>query len=260
MSKPHEPGMHYLETFYPESRFGGFTDLDATIKFYSRVHSLITPESVVLDVGCGRGAYAEDPVAIRREMRIFRGRCRRVIGLDIDAEAAGNPYLDEFHQLRNRRWPVDDESVDVCVSDWVLEHVEAPHAFFSECQRVVKPGGYLCLRTTNAHGYVAMLSRLIPNEYHPTLVSRIPGNKQAKDVFPAYYRCNTKGRISRMYTQYGFESCVYTNEAEPYYLSFNRFSYLLGVLHQRFAPSGVKLAIFAFGRRSERRVTGESML
>src|SRR5215510_6897974 len=109
--------MSYLETYYPESRFGGFTDLDGTIAFYSRVRSLITPDSVVLDIGCGRGAYAEDPVAIRREMRIFRGCCRRVIGVDVDSEASANPFLDEFHQLSGARWPLAGESVDVCISD-----------------------------------------------------------------------------------------------------------------------------------------------
>ena len=31
------------ERFYPESRFGGFTDIDGTIAFYTRVHSQLTP-------------------------------------------------------------------------------------------------------------------------------------------------------------------------------------------------------------------------
>ena len=53
----------YRQIYYPESRFGGFTHVDATINFYSRVHELLTPSSIILDVGCGRGWYAEDPVA-----------------------------------------------------------------------------------------------------------------------------------------------------------------------------------------------------
>lgn len=252
--------MSYLELYYPESRFGGFTDVDGTIAFYARVHTLLTSEAVVLDVGCGRGAYAEDVVALRRDLRIFRQKCGRVIGLDVDLAAAVNPFVDEFHQLVGGRWPVADASVDVCVSDCVLEHVAAPEEFFAECWRVLKPGGYLCLRTTNALGYVAWLSRLIPRNYHVPLVTRMPDNKKAEDIFPAFYRCNTRRSIKRMFARHGFEGCVYTHESEPYYLSFNRFSYLLGVLHQRFAPAGIKLAIFAFGRKQEQQGTGEEQV
>ena len=50
-----------LERFYPETTFGGFTRVDGTMAFYLRVRSLLCPDSVVLDVGCGRGEYGEDP-------------------------------------------------------------------------------------------------------------------------------------------------------------------------------------------------------
>jgi len=30
-----------METFYPESRFGGFTQIDGTVAFYSRVQALV---------------------------------------------------------------------------------------------------------------------------------------------------------------------------------------------------------------------------
>lgn len=49
--------MDNKERFYPEARFGGFTDIDGTIAFFNRVNSLIETSSVVLDVGCERGAY-----------------------------------------------------------------------------------------------------------------------------------------------------------------------------------------------------------
>ena len=64
--------------FYPESRFGGFTDSDAYVVFYGRVNSLVTPDSVVLDIGCGRGAYADDPVAFRRQLRTDQSRVRHL--------------------------------------------------------------------------------------------------------------------------------------------------------------------------------------
>ncbi|MDA3924611.1 MAG: hypothetical protein PF904_07930 [Kiritimatiellae bacterium] len=62
-----------MEYFYPESKFGGFTDIDGTITFFNRVNALIKPSFVVLDVGCGRGAYSEDPVSLRKKPENFQG-------------------------------------------------------------------------------------------------------------------------------------------------------------------------------------------
>jgi hypothetical protein len=49
--------MNIKEMFYPESRFGGFSDIDATITFYDRINSLIQKSDTVLDIGCGRGVW-----------------------------------------------------------------------------------------------------------------------------------------------------------------------------------------------------------
>jgi SAM-dependent methyltransferase len=240
---------NYMSTYYPESNFGGFTDIDGSIIFYTRVNSFIERSSVLLDVGCGRGAYAEDPVSVRRDLRLFKGRCERVIGIDVGAAAGSNPWIDEFRRIEGDRWPLEDESVDVCVSDWVLEHVDRPEAFFRECRRVVKPGGYLCLRTANARSYVGFFSRLIPNRFHAAVVRRVQEGRKEEDVFPTVYRCNTKGKIKAMLDDHGFDHCVYEYESEPYYLSFNRLFYFLGVTHQRFALPMFKPGIFAFAKK-----------
>ena len=88
--------MNFQERFYPESKFGGFTDIDGTVAFYIRVQSLLGSESIVLDVGCGRGSYADDPVILRREVRNLRGRVRKVIGIDVDKAAETNPLEYEY--------------------------------------------------------------------------------------------------------------------------------------------------------------------
>jgi ubiquinone/menaquinone biosynthesis C-methylase UbiE len=241
----------YRARHYPESRFGGFTDVDGTIAFYTRVHSLLETSFVVLDVGCGRGAYGADPVRVRRELRIFKGKCRRVIGIDPDEQAGGgNPFLDEFRLLQGERWPVEDASVDLCVCDSVLEHVREPETFFAECRRVIKPGGYLCLRTANALNYISIFSRLIPNRLHAAVLGKVLSTpREEEDIFPTLCRCNTARRIRKMLDKHGFEHCVYGYEAEPYHLGFSRLAYLCGVLHQRLAPRLFKSTIFAFARR-----------
>lgn len=251
MTLNHLSTRELLSAYYPESKYGGFTDIDGTILFYLRVNALINSSSVVLDVGCGRGAHAEDPIPIRRELRIFKGKCAETIGIDVDETVKDNPFLDEFRLMESSRWPLEDESVDVCMCDNVLEHIEDPELFFSESKRVIKPGGYLCVRTPNALNYIAVFSKLIPNKYHASVISKVQDGRKEVDVFPTYYRCNTRRRIRHMLAKHGFDSCVYGYESEPSYLSLSRVSYFLGVMHQKLAPSLLRASIFAFGRKNK---------
>jgi SAM-dependent methyltransferase len=201
---------------------------------------------VVVDFGCGRGAHRDDPVRIRRELKIFKGKVSKVIGLDIDPVAEQNPFIDDFYLLNSDQWPLQDNSVDICISDAVLEHLERPESFFSECRRVLRDEGYLCIRTSNSWSYIALLGRLIPIKFHERVLAKIQDRRKEVDVFPTLYRCNTIPRIRAMLDKYGFEHVVYGYEAEPSYLSFSRIAYWLGTRHQRFAPSFVSPAIFAF--------------
>ena len=241
--------MSYELIYYPESRFGGFTNVDGTVVFYSRVDALVNPSSIVVDIGCGRGAYGEDPVEYRKKLRILRGKCLKVIGIDVDPGASENPFIDEFHQIVSEDWPVDDNQADVCVSDNVLEHIENPEHFFAETRRVLRPGGHVCIRTPNVLSYFGLMSRMVPNKLHISVLGQVKDSVQADDVFPTLYRCNTLRSVRKMFTKHGFKHYVYGYEAEPSYLSFSRVFYYFGVLHQRYAPETFKVGIHAFGQK-----------
>jgi len=234
--------------FYPESQFGGFTDIDGTIAFYLRVNALVEPESVVLDFGCGRGAFFDVSKGIKKELRVIKNRCAKVIGLDVDSVAADNPIIDEFHQVRNGSWPLEDNAIDICVCDNVLEHLENPQQFFSECRRVMKNNGYLCIRTPNRWSYVAIASKLIPNRIHAKVLNIIQEQRHEMDVFPTLYRCNTLKKLRKEISRFGFVGVVYGYEAEPSYLSFSSLAYQLGIFHQKLAPKIIKPTIFAFAQ------------
>lgn len=237
--------------YYPESRFGGYTDLDGTVIFHARVNSLLKAPDVVVDIGCGRGQHRDDPVELRRGLKTLRGKCRRVIGIDVDPNANDNPFVDEFHLIpqQSMDFPLPAETADLCVSDYVLEHVRDPVKFLSECHRVLKPGGYLCLRTTNVSSYIGLAALLTPNRLHARVVEWAQRGRQAKDVFPTQYRANTRRRLARALSSAGFEHCVYAHDPEPSYLSRWRSAYLLGVMYQRYAPRAFGPVLFAFARR-----------
>lgn len=240
----------FQQWFYPEQRFGGFTDVDGTVRFYHRVNALVEPDFVVVDVGCGRGSYLEDPTVYRRNLQLLKGKCRRVIGIDVDPEAAGNPGLDEFRLIEGDRWPLDTASADLLVSDFVLEHVPDPPTFFAECSRVLRPGGYFCARTVNAWGYESIAARLIPERFHARVLRRVQPGRQGEDVFPKLYRCNRLRRLRALLGQHGLQGAVYTCFAEPAYLGFSRALYALGVLYHRFAPPMLRGNIFVFVQKA----------
>jgi SAM-dependent methyltransferase len=243
--------MSLIKQFYPETHFGGFTDCDGTVVFFLRVNALLGPNVTVADIGCGRGEYQEDPVATRRSLRILKGKAAKIIGLDVDPVAETNPFIDEFHLVKDDTWSLTDQSVDLIVCDNVVEHMLDPEKFFSECARVLKKGGNLCIRTPNAWNYIGIASRLVPNKFHTKVLSSVQESRKALDVFPTYYRCNSISQMRATMKKYGFDkNAVYGYEAEPSYLSFAKAAYWLGTLHQKFAPGFMKAAIFAFGEKS----------
>ena len=241
--------MHLTDQYYPEAKFGGFTAVDGTVAFYTRINSLVEPDHVVLDIGCGRGGFSDRSARIHRNLRQFKGRVRQVIGIDVDPAGEENPLLDTFRLIDGPRWPVESASVQVAYSDWTVEHIDDPDTFFEECYRVLSPGGYLCVRTTNRLSYVGILSTLIPNRLHDKTLKVAQPSRQTRDVFPTVYRANTVRQLRGALERAGFEHCVYGHDAEPSYLHFSRVAYLMGMLHQKLAPAYFKPALFAFARK-----------
>lgn len=236
--------------YFPESQFGGYSDIDQLVVFYTRVRSLLEPSFTVLDIGCGRGKHGEKRTP-RTNLKILNDHCKTVIGIDVNPAARDNPFVDEFHLIdANSRWPLPDASVDLAVSDYVLEHVENPDLFLSECRRVIRPGGYLCMRTTNALSYFGVAAKVIPNRYHSAIVQRAYVNpRKEEDVFPTRFRCNTVHAVRQALDRHGFQHCVYGYQSDPAHFGFSRALYFLGVMHQRLAPRTIRTSIFVFARR-----------
>lgn len=236
--------------YFPESQFGGYSDTDQLVVFYTRVRILLKPSFTVLDIGCGRGRHAEERTA-RSNLKNLKDQCETVIGIDVNPAAQDNPFVDQFHLIEaSSKWPLSDASVDLAVCNCVFEHIENTDLFFSECHRVIRPGGYLCMRTTNALSYFGLAARFIPDRFHSAIIRRAYVNpRKEEDVFPIQYRCNTVPAMRRALDRHGFEHCAYGYEQDPAHFAFSRTLYFLGVVYQRLAPRVIRTAIFVFARR-----------
>ncbi len=229
----------------PERRAGGFSRDDGLVHFYTRVSALADPQSVVLDYGAGRG---------RRERSVFKGRIsslkgkvRKVVGVDVDPVVRSNSALDEAHVIEpGQRLPFGSGTFDLLVSDWVFEHIEDPASFAAEAARVLKPGGWLCARTPNRRGYVALGARLFGGPLQNWLIGRLQPRRKEHDIFDKFYRLNTLGTIQACFPAAQFHNCSYYFNPEPDYHGFNPIAYQMINLYQRLAPPALKTNLMVF--------------
>jgi len=203
---------------FPEVEAGGFSRRDGTVQFYDRVRALASEQSVLVDLGAGRGEWLADPVAYRRNLRNLRGSVGEVVGADVDPVVRSNPACDRSVIMPDPvTIPMAPGSVDLILSDHTFEHVVEPFGLAASMHEVLKVGGWVCARTPNRWGYVAASARLIPNSRHAQVLGRAQPSRRPEDVFPTVYRMNTRRDLRRLFPTTQWSHFVYGHNPEPAY-------------------------------------------
>ena len=189
------------------------------LKDWQRYHQLIEEKlhqaRVVLDIGCGRGEIA--PFGWERYPQIKR------IGLDPDPTARSHPGLAAFHLLEiGAPWPIEENSIDLAVARYVLEHVEDPDDFFRQLQRVLRVGGSFVFLTPNRLHPAALASRALPTTIKRIILKR-SADVDEDDVFPTHYKMNDGFALKQLADRYGFriESLAIREYGPIGYLDFS---------------------------------------
>jgi SAM-dependent methyltransferase len=191
--------------------------------FEREIATRLAADFTILDAGCGRTA----PILGK-----YVGRARRLIGADL-VDFDGTPPGVELLKSDLARIDLPDASVDLVFSRSVMEHLNDPAAVYAEMYRLLKPGGWFILLTPSFWDYASLASFAIPNRLHPYIVRRVEGRAE-DDVFPTYYRSNTKRAVRRLAAQTGFEleSFRYLGQY-PNYFMFNGALFFAATVYEK---------------------------
>lgn len=86
----------------------------------------------LIDLGCGNAPLAG----------IYRDKVERYTWLDWP-NSPHREYEVDIHADLNTVLPIEDESYETVILSDVIEHISNPELLFSECTRILKPGGHL---------------------------------------------------------------------------------------------------------------------
>lgn len=220
------------ERFYPEYEAGGFTRVDGTIQFYTRVNALLRPDMVVIDLGAGRGCKAEElENDFTLQLTQLKGKVAKVIGIDVDEAVRENPMVDEAIVYDGKALPLPDHSVDLILSDAVFEHIDDPALFASEIDRVLKPGGWVCALTPHLFSALVVAASIVPNRHHKKALQSIQPDRKPEDVFPTRYKLNSANALQRYFPKARWRHHSYTWSPEPSYHFENPLIYRLFMVY-----------------------------
>ena len=195
------------------------------------VRGYVTHDSNVLDLGCGRGGV---PEVIWRDVRLAAGIDPDMASL-AGHRAAGMPVV----RAVAGHVPFADDSFDVVVSAWVLEHLVDPLDAFIEVRRVLRPGGHFIFLTPNLRNPLMVMNRLgkaLP-ALQRRLVRRVYGRDET-DTFRVQYRANTEPAIRAYAQASGLRVHELRVVPDPTYLAMNDVLFNASVVSERLMPKG----------------------
>ena len=193
-----------------------------TMVYLSNLFARKSPKNaVVMDAGCGNGNYIIDE---NRDVIAWAA------GVDVSKDfTKNNICLDEIQEASLESLPFEDNSFDVVVSLWVLEHLENPSKVFKEISRVLKPDGVFMFATSNRDYLPLKLMDRLKFEGLNHLINKVLFGRDEKEVFEAFYRANNLKALDAL-AEGVFQVEELRLNSDVSYTSFNTFTYKMSCL------------------------------
>ncbi len=136
--------------------------------------------SRIIDLGCGTGWYSE-PLSSHFEAD--------VIGIDPSEkmlEQARRKISRStviFKQASGENLPVEERSTDMVFMSMVFHHLADPEHTAQECHRVLRDGGYACIRNATVDAIETFLNVRFFREVRPLIEEQLVSRSQIKSIF-----------------------------------------------------------------------------
>jgi ubiquinone/menaquinone biosynthesis C-methylase UbiE len=196
--------------------------------FEREVLKLVCPESIIVDVGCGREAQF---------VRRMSSQVKKAYGVDLEIPETAVEGNIELMYGDAEAIPLQDHSVDLITMYDVVEHLRNPERVFLECKRILKPGGSLVLTTPNKLYPPIVLGRVLGHRVRQW-INRISTGTGEQDTFPAYYKANSGGALRRLGSWAGLNVVSLRHLTyHPEYCMFSTLLYRFAVAVERLVLS-----------------------
>ena len=123
---------------------------------YQRALSFVRAENVLLDVGCGEGAF----------LKLAREKGATVSGLEFNSDAVAIARANNLNvnkQTIGEHRSAASQQYDIVTCFQVLEHIENVRAFLDECVASIRPGGIFIVGVPNNDSFLQFDNNAVLN-------------------------------------------------------------------------------------------------
>lgn len=201
-----------------------FNSLSSVHDYYDEcLGPLIRKDTKVLDAGCGKKGI----------MNKYKGMTACTVGMDMQLSALKrNTAMDYKIVSSVYSLPFREETFDVIISQWVVEHLSEPKMAFSEFKRVLKDNGSLILVTNSVYNPLMFFNAVMPEGIRDRIKKRALPPEIEEDTFPTYYKCNSVGKLDKALRDFGFEKRFAGYVGDPSFFVFSKFLFPLTMVYE----------------------------
>jgi ubiquinone/menaquinone biosynthesis C-methylase UbiE len=163
-------------------------------EYAETLETLLAPGCTWLEVGCGRRPMPEWMPKQQARALALAGR---VFGIDQDLKSLkDHTAYPGVAVASGYQMPFPAGHFDVLSANMVVEHIEQPERLLAEVRRLLKPHGRFIFHTPNHKSIPIRMATLFPQSLKEIII-RILENRKSEDVFPTFYRLNSRATVEK---------------------------------------------------------------